>query len=438
MFSLCRLVARQSQAASVSASATSRFSLIRNLHATTPTSYAEMKRRPLPTTTSIKYTIPTDPFLLAKKFQQVSGQGKLDDAVAIVMQSKSKSQSSIVWNLVIDAYAKTGRLSRALRAFTEMRRRGFKPTPTTFTAIFKACALSDSENSLEIAQDAYDSMERHGVKPTIISVNSLLSVYLRKHNVEAMLSKFNDLPQEGPLAPSLATYTMLLSALRRELQLKLDDLKAKPEKPTDVIDKDNEFVYRRRVALKKEHVHDAFSALINTWSAFADDAVHRIDSRPAETSLLGIDAHIVNIVLKACHSVYSENRALGRKGLRVAEQVYGLDQLDKTQQTPAKQKNASGSNSLVPLATRIRQNAPEPDSDAANAQKDGLGQVVDDTTVGLVLDLCMRDDQPTKAVRFWRSIETNFEPMFTPSQETVQKYQTTLSAHKHRSNQVKE
>ncbi|KAJ2010595.1 hypothetical protein GGI06_004882, partial [Coemansia sp. S85] len=183
-----------------------------------------VKRRALPTTTSIAYTIPTDPYLLAKKFQEVARQGKLDDAVAIVMQTKTRSQSTVVWNLVIDAYAKDGRLSRALRGFSEMRRRGFVPTPTTFTALLKACAMSDSVNSQKVADELFRLMERHGVDPSIINANSLLSVYQRKHNIEAMLERFNALPEDGPMAPSLATYTILMSSLRRELLTRLDEL----------------------------------------------------------------------------------------------------------------------------------------------------------------------------------------------------------------------
>ncbi|KAJ2528133.1 hypothetical protein EV175_007481, partial [Coemansia sp. RSA 1933] len=52
-----------------------------------------IKRRPLPTTTSIKYTIPSDPYLLATKFQKMIHEGKTDDAVAIVMQAKTRCQS---------------------------------------------------------------------------------------------------------------------------------------------------------------------------------------------------------------------------------------------------------------------------------------------------------------------------------------------------------
>ncbi|KAJ1822572.1 hypothetical protein LPJ56_000664 [Coemansia sp. RSA 2599] len=411
MFSALSLVAQTRQSASVL--------LARSLHATSQTAFGEMKRQPLPKTTSIKYTIPTDPYLLAKKFQEVAAKGKLDDAVAIVMQSKARCQSGIVWNLVINAYAKDGRLSRALRAFTEMRRRGFKPTPTTFTALFKACALSDAEKSVQIAQSAYESMESHGVRPTIISVNSLLNVYLRKHNVDAILERFNELPAEGPRAPSLATYTIVLSALRRELQLKLTDLQAKPE--TAAADKNNAH-YQRRLALMKEHVHRTFGALMDTWTAFAEDAERRINSRPDDTPLLGFDTHIANVVLKACHAVYAENRALGRRGLRVAEQIYGFND-----------------SSAAPLALRISQSIERQGGIGGvdEGQRDGLGPIIDDTTVDLVLDLCGRDDQPTKAVRFWRSLEANFGAQFRPSKGTREKYKPILAAHEQRTGRAK-
>ncbi|KAJ2127275.1 hypothetical protein IW136_006438, partial [Coemansia sp. RSA 678] len=169
------------------------------------TGSVQVKRRALPTTTSIEYTIPDDPYLLAKKFQQVSRSGKLDDAVAIVMQAKTRGQSPIVWNLVISSYARLGRLSRALRAFSEMRRRGFPPTQTTFTALLQACALGDSDKAVDIAEQTYKSMDTFGVKPSIINVNGLLSVYQRKHDMKKALECFNELPSAGKRAPSLAT-----------------------------------------------------------------------------------------------------------------------------------------------------------------------------------------------------------------------------------------
>ncbi|KAJ2799109.1 hypothetical protein H4R21_003670, partial [Coemansia helicoidea] len=183
-----------------------------------------IKRRPLPTTTSIEYQIPTDPYLLAQKFQQVARSGKMDDAVAIVMQTKTRSQSVVVWNFVINEYAHTGRLSRALRAYTEMRKRGFKPTQTTFTALLKACARSTSDKRAAMAEHLLASMADHGVAPSIINHNALLDVYQRQHDLPTLLDRFNALPGDGPCAPSLETYTIALSACRRELQRRLDEL----------------------------------------------------------------------------------------------------------------------------------------------------------------------------------------------------------------------
>ncbi|KAI7826411.1 hypothetical protein BX661DRAFT_205999 [Kickxella alabastrina] len=390
MFSLCRLAAaRLGTNAAVTAP--------RQLH-TGSAALAEMKRRALPTTTSIKYTIPTDPYLLAQKFRNVLQQGKLDDAVAIVMQSKKRDQSGVVWNLVIDAYAQDGRLSRALRAFTEMRRRGFPPTPTTYTALFKACSLSNSENSMDMADELFDSMSKYGVKPTIISINALLAVYQRKHNVEAILERFNSLSADGPDAPTLATYTIVLSALRRELQIRLAEITQKSKDGNAVVHN------ARRMALLKEHVHQTFGALMNTWAAFAEDAAHRLDEPMDGTPPLHIDTRAINTVLKACHAVYKENRALGRQGLRVIELAYGLTK-------------------ALPLALRIRRAAPGSGGDAGSS-----GAVVDSTTIDLALELCIRDRQFTKAVRFWSSLETNFGPLIKPSKANHALYLECLSA----------
>ncbi|KAJ2490940.1 hypothetical protein IWW37_002719 [Coemansia sp. RSA 2050] len=364
-----------------------------------------VKRRALPTTTSIAYVIPTDAYLLAKKFQEVARQGKLDDAVAIVMQTKTRSQSVVVWNLVIDAYAKEGRLSRALRGFSEMRRRGFAPTPTTFTALLKACAMSDSVNSQKVADELFRLMEKHGVDPSIINANSLLSVYQRKHNIEAMLERFNDLPEDGPMAPSLATYTILMSSLRRELLARLDELSGKTEAAAaEAEGRALRPSSSARTAMLKENAHRTFDALMQAWASFAEDAERRLSHPVDGTALLSVDAHIVNIVLKACHSVYRENRALGRRGLKIIEQVYGLDQTFGRQPSTPK---ATTKEPTLPLAVRVRQ------------QSSGMNDlnrapVIDDDTIRLTFDLCSRDEEHTKAMRFWRSLKANFAAELQP------------------------
>ncbi|KAJ1934799.1 hypothetical protein EC988_008689, partial [Linderina pennispora] len=229
-----------------------------------------IKQRALPATTSIKYSIPQDPFLLASKFRDVARNGKLDDAVAIVMQTKTRDQSVVVWNLVINEYAKIGRLGRALRAFTEMRKRGFKPTPTTFTALLKACSLSDSANRAQIAGELFDMMDRYKVEPTLINVNSLLMVYQRNESVEPLLACFNNLPTEGPLAPSLETYTTVISTLRREF-MKLLDGKQPARSAKDA----SSFVEARRHALNRQNLYRSFEAIMDVWMSFVEDVRHR-------------------------------------------------------------------------------------------------------------------------------------------------------------------
>ncbi|KAJ2715555.1 hypothetical protein H4R19_001137 [Coemansia spiralis] len=362
-----------------------------------------IKRRPLPTTTSMEYKIPTDPYLLVKKFQEVTRIGKLDDAVAIVMQTKTRNQSVVVWNLVINEYAQTGRLSRALRAYTEMRKRGFKPTQTTFTALLKACAHSTSDKRVAMAEHLLDSMPSHGIEPSIINHNALLDVYQRQHNLTALLEHFNVLPGDGPGAPSLETYTIAISACRRELQRRLDEL-ASTVAGNDA-DKKPTFGDSRRTALVKGNVRSAFTALMDLWTTYVDDAVRRLDQPQAETPRLEIDTHIVRVVLKACHAVYSENRALGRRGIDVAEQVYGFDR-----DLGAAPKGPPHAAAAAPLAVRLRNTG---GSGAGSAP----GASVDSAIVDLVLGLCRRDKQYTKAIRFWRSLETHFADDAEPLRE---------------------
>ncbi|KAJ2157674.1 hypothetical protein GGF46_004344 [Coemansia sp. RSA 552] len=384
-------------------------------HTDAPKAVVEIKRRPLPTSTSIQYTIPTDPYLLAEKFRKLARSDKLDDAVALVMQSKAKHQSPVVWNLVIGEYARLGRLSRALRGYTEMRRRGFTPTQTTFTSLLKACAVSDSDKSVKMAEQIFESMDEFGMKPSIINVNALLGVYQRKHLLDPMLAWFNDLPANGPNAPSLATYSILLSTCRREILRQMDampnprqprhdtDGKSSDGKPSDRQPSDRKPSDRNpsgrmlsrdevgQLTLAKENIRSAFTAMLQIWETFAEDAARRAQQVLRDTEPLTLDTHIIKTMLKTCHALYGESRPLGRKGINILEQVYGFDKSFDARPASEPPK--------TPLAAVIR---------SSLTGDDAKVPVVDNDVVRLALELCTRDRQSTKAIRFWRSLETNF------------------------------
>ncbi|KAJ2384589.1 hypothetical protein GGI23_006897, partial [Coemansia sp. RSA 2559] len=231
------------------------------------------------------------------------------------------------------------------------------------------------------------------------------------------------LPADGPMAPTLSTYTILLSALRRELNLRIKELKDEPmERIVEKVDKQR---LDTRTAHIKENMHSTFDTMMVAWHSYADDAVRRIDSPNAgDTSPLDIDAYIVNLVLKSCHAVYSSNRALGRMGLKIAEQVYGMDKafdLGNTNDT----MSAVASQSL-PLASRIR--SPDRRNDAKAMSKQKIFNI---DTLDLVLELCKRDMQPTKAIRFWRSLEKHFagdlEPIKTNFTDRIEQFRAQMS-----------
>ncbi|KAI9482393.1 hypothetical protein LPJ55_003159 [Coemansia sp. RSA 990] len=364
-----------------------------------------IKRRPLPKTTSIEYTIPEDPYLLAQKFTQVVANGKPDDAVAIVMQSKTRSQSTAVWNLVIREYAKNGRLSRALRAHTEMRKRGFEATNTTYTELLKACALSDSDKSTAMAENLYKQLTNK-LEPTIINFNTLLTVYLRKHDLTTLLDRFNNLPANGSMAPELATFTIVFSAFRREIFRKLQELKQ-----VGVEEKDSEsqvFGKKRRLALIATNIRSVYEAMLDLWKVFVNDAERRLQC--PDTKALELDAHMVKIILKTCLAIYHKNRALGRKGLQVIETAYGMDETLDTDQ-PGRSK--------VPLAARLC------------SQDSAHSSVLDNEVIELAFALCARDNQPIKALRFWSSLERHFaaelEPLKQQHKQALDEFRSKAS-----------
>ncbi|KAJ2829820.1 hypothetical protein IWW50_000629 [Coemansia erecta] len=366
-----------------------------------------IKRRPLPTTTSKEYTIPQDPYLLAKKFQQVVRGGNLDDAVAIVMQSKTRDQSPVVWNLVIEEYARRGRLSRALRAYTEMRRRGFTPTQTTYTAVLKACALGDSEKAVAIAEHTYASMSSSGVAPSIINMNSLLSVYQRKHDIERALQRFNDLPSSGAMAPSLATYTILVSMCRRQITMLYEEQARL--KPVDehgakvVLDIEQRTYNSQRIAAAKNDIRSTFATVMQLWDMYTADAEQRLREPAEDTHALAYDTRILKLVLKACHALYEDERELARKGFNIIARVYG----------GSRRVDAHGEVSFaLPLAARLRRTKDMGvDREAASQHP-----ILDKDVIDLAIGLCDRGKRYSNIVRLWSSLEKYFPAELEPLQ----------------------
>jgi len=70
---------------------------------------ASIEKKPL----NKKITLPKDPYLLSEKVVKFARNGKLDDAIALVLEAPKTRQNEVVWNHLIQESAKLGKASQS-------------------------------------------------------------------------------------------------------------------------------------------------------------------------------------------------------------------------------------------------------------------------------------------------------------------------------------
>ncbi|KAG0275128.1 hypothetical protein BGZ95_009146, partial [Linnemannia exigua] len=62
---------------------------------------------------SKKITLPKDPYLLSEKVVKFAKNGKLDDAITLVMEAPKSRQNEVVWNHLIQESSKLGKINQS-------------------------------------------------------------------------------------------------------------------------------------------------------------------------------------------------------------------------------------------------------------------------------------------------------------------------------------
>lgn len=73
-----------------------------------------------------KITLPKDPYLLSEKVVKFSKNGKLDDAITLVMEAPKSRQNEVVWNHLIQESSKLGKINQSWQLLNDvgLRREG--------------------------------------------------------------------------------------------------------------------------------------------------------------------------------------------------------------------------------------------------------------------------------------------------------------------------
>lgn len=150
--------------------------------------------------------------------------------------------SLVTYNILIDLHAKSGKYDMALKLYNDMQETGFRPDQVTYSIVMEVLGhaghLEEAEYVFSEMEEAgwapdttvygllvdmwgkagnlgkacawYNKMLESRVRPNVPTCNSLLGAFLRENLYDAGRQVLQDMTDQD-LAPSLQTYTLLLS-----------------------------------------------------------------------------------------------------------------------------------------------------------------------------------------------------------------------------------
>ncbi|KAK9717930.1 hypothetical protein K7432_005875 [Basidiobolus ranarum] len=182
-------------------------------------SSVNLGKRSLPREIKTKgVTVPKDAYLMSEKVQKLASNNKLNDAIALVMSSPLRAQSTVVWNHLIDECGKKQMVGKAFKLLQEMKSRGHVPNDKTFTLLINACAnsISVSPTALQKALELYNKMALSDTPPSLVHTNTLIKACSRAGDMKTLADSYNSLDTQGPGAPDVVTYNLVIGAFARK------------------------------------------------------------------------------------------------------------------------------------------------------------------------------------------------------------------------------
>ncbi|KAG0296424.1 hypothetical protein BGZ96_009507 [Linnemannia gamsii] len=322
-----------------------------------------------------KITLPKDPYLLSEKVVKFSKNGKLDDAITLVMESPKSRQNEVVWNHLIQESSKLGKINQSWQLLNDMKKRGFEPSERTFTILLNSLAINaSSPNSVERARALYDQIQEstQDLTPTTVHTNALLKVCTRQHDYTALQEIYSSMSKSGDNAPDVITYSTVINAYAR--------------KGGD----------------------EGFEAAWKVW----EDLVEAKARRGEDVEL---DSRIVDGVLLACRGARSA--VFMKRGYKLVESLYGLPASSTPSTIPT---SASGAGSVAGSSMTSTERAISPTKSLGLPTAPLLLQdkTIHPRTVELLLSICAKLKDQSRATHYMSLIQTTF-PHFQPDPQLL-------------------
>ncbi|KZP00158.1 hypothetical protein CALVIDRAFT_560755 [Calocera viscosa TUFC12733] len=247
--------------------------------------------------------LPMRPYDLAQRVTKLAEDGKIDDAISFVKSSPLASQNTIVWNTLLMYIFKSGRFNAGYSLFIDMKRRGFKPIPSTWTILFQGFARRAADTREPISElfmdrisSAYTQFTKvlEGLKDVnpftveqfIIPFNAYLDLLLAIGRHQELYNVFLSVEDYPPLKADAVTYAIVLRCLLK-----------RPDVP-----------WKGETGEVKE-IRDAQLAR-KVWD--------QMRSGRKEGIIVPVDSHLFSAVLR-----------LMSISPRIADQQYGLDLIEE-------------------------------------------------------------------------------------------------------------
>ncbi|CAN7118865.1 unnamed protein product [Brassica rapa subsp. narinosa] len=96
------------------------------------------------------------------------------------MMSKNVQPDSVVYNHLIKAYCRSGRLSMAFHLSEDMRIKGISPNCATYTSLIKGLSVI---SLVEEAKLLLEEMKEEGLEPNVFHYTALIDGYAFKESI---------------------------------------------------------------------------------------------------------------------------------------------------------------------------------------------------------------------------------------------------------------
>merc|ERR1719421_2834966 len=129
---------------------------------------------------------------------------------------KNVAPDLVTYSTVIKGYCVKGELEPAMQLFTLMRKRGIKPDAILFNSILDGCAHKQMRT---LTEQVLADMEEEGVNPSNFTLSILVKLYGRCGDIDQALDIVETYPKKYSFELNAQVYTCLMSACISNKQL---------------------------------------------------------------------------------------------------------------------------------------------------------------------------------------------------------------------------